>query len=63
MDVYSKELLELSSMISKSLYEILDARRHTKILEDERIKEYVLVNLSSVISKEEVVRILKHAKE
>ncbi|XP_059071295.1 uncharacterized protein LOC131865106 [Cryptomeria japonica] len=47
MDVYSKALLELSSMIPKSLYDILDARRHIASLEDDKIKEYVLVNLSS----------------
>lgn len=61
MDVYSKALIELSSMIPKSLYDILDARRHTTSLEDERIKEYVLVNLSSIISKGEVIRLLKIA--
>lgn len=41
----------------------MDARRHTTSLEDEIIKEYVLVNLSSVISKVEVVRLLNIAKE
>lgn len=38
MNVYSKALIELSSMILKGLYEILDARRHMASLEDERIK-------------------------
>lgn len=38
MNIYKKTLIELSSMIMKGLYEILDARRHTASLEDERIK-------------------------
>lgn len=63
MDVYSKTLIELTSMIPKSLYDILDARRHTTSLEDERIKEYVLVNLSSDIAKDEVITLLKLAKD
>lgn len=63
MDKFSKVLIELSSMIPKSLYDILDARRHTTSIEDERIKEYVLVNLSSVISRDEVTRSLKLAKD
>ncbi|XP_059067434.1 uncharacterized protein LOC131858260 [Cryptomeria japonica] len=58
-----KALIDLSSMILKGLYDILDARRHTTSLEDERIKEYILVNLSSVISKAEVDRLLKLAKD
>lgn len=41
MDVYSKALIELSCMIPKKLYGILDARRHTTSLEDKRIKEYI----------------------
>lgn len=59
MNVYSKTLIELSSMIPKELYDILDFKRHIASVEDERIKEYVLVNLSSVISKAEVDRLLK----
>ncbi|XP_057830558.1 uncharacterized protein LOC131041464 [Cryptomeria japonica] len=55
--------LELSSMIPKELYDILDAWRHKTRLEDERIKEYVLVNLSSIIFNDEVIRLLKLAKE
>lgn len=62
MDVYSKTLIELSSMIPKILYDILDVRRHTTILDDERIKEYALINLSSVISKDEVTRLLNLVK-
>lgn len=63
MDVCSKALIELSSMIPKILYDILDARRHTTSLYDERIKEYVLVNIFSVISKTVVVRLLNLANE
>lgn len=63
MNVYSKALIELSTMIPKSLYDILDAQRHTTSLEDERIKECVLVNLSFIIYKEEVFRLLKLAKQ
>lgn len=63
MDVYSKALIELSSMIPKSLYDILDARRHTTCLEDGRIQKYLLVNLIFVISKSDVVILLNLAKE
>lgn len=41
MNDYSKTLIELSSMILKELYDILDVKRHTTSLENERIKEYV----------------------
>lgn len=50
-------------MIPKSLYDILDARRLTTSQEDEKIKEYVLVNLSSVISRDEVTILLKLSKD
>lgn len=50
-------------MIPKSLYGILDVRRHTNILEGERIKEYVLVNLSSVISRDDVTGLLNLSKD
>lgn len=63
IDIYIKALLELASMISKGLYDILDVRRHTSILEDDRIKECLLVNLSFVISRNEVTRLLKLAKD
>lgn len=38
MNVFRKALLELSSMIPKELYEILDVWRHTTSLEDEILK-------------------------
>lgn len=41
MNVYSKALIELSSMISKGLYEILDARRHMTHIENEIMKESI----------------------
>lgn len=63
MDVYSNTLIELAYMIPKSLYDILDVRRHTTNLEDERIKKYVLVNLSSIISIDEVIILLKLVKD
>ncbi|XP_059068979.1 uncharacterized protein LOC131859358 [Cryptomeria japonica] len=63
MNVYSKAFIQLSSMIPKGLYDILDARRHIDHLEDERIKEYILVNLSYIVSKVEVDRFLKLAKD
>lgn len=62
LNVYSKALIELMSIIPKSLYKILDARRQTTSKEDENLKEYILVNLCSVISKEEIRRLLKLAK-
>lgn len=62
MNAYSKALIELSSMNLKGLYEILDVRRNASNLEDERMKEYVLVNLCSVISKSKVDRLLKIEK-
>lgn len=40
----------------------MDAIRKTANKEDQRLKEYVLVNLCFVISKEEIVIILKLAK-
>lgn len=42
---FSKALIDLLSMIPKELYDILDARRHTTSLEDERLKELTLVKL------------------
>lgn len=63
MDVYSKTLIEFASLIPKSLYDILDARRLTASQEDEKIKECVLLNLSSIISRDEVIRLLKLAKD
>lgn len=62
LNVYSKALIELMTVIPKSLYEILDARRQTTNKEDEGLKEHVLVNLCSVISKEEIDRLLKLEK-
>lgn len=38
LNTYSKVLLEISSIILKDLYDILDARRHATSLEDERLK-------------------------
>lgn len=62
LNVYSKALIELMSVIPKSLYEILDVRRQTTNKEDERLKEYVLVNLCSIICKEEIERFLQLTK-
>lgn len=50
-------------MIPKGLYEVLDARRHTTSLKDERIREYALVNLCYVISKTKFDGLLKIAKD
>lgn len=44
------------------MYEILDARMLTTSKEDEKLKEYVLVNLCSDISKEEIDRLLQSTK-
>ncbi|XP_057839638.2 uncharacterized protein LOC131049594 [Cryptomeria japonica] len=63
MDAYSKALIELASMFPKSLYDILDVRRHTTSEEDEKINEYVLMNLSFFISQDEVIRLLNLAKD
>lgn len=49
-------------MILKGLYEILDARRQKTSLEDDGMKEYVLVNLCLVISKSEIDKLLKISK-
>lgn len=62
LNVYSKTLIELMSIIPKSLYDILDAKRQTTSKEDERLNEYVLVNLCSVITIEEIDRLLKLTK-
>lgn len=40
----------------------MDARRQTYSKEDERLKEYVLVNLCSVITTKEIDRLLKLTK-
>lgn len=63
LNTYSKVLLEISSIILKELYDILDVRRHATSVEDERLKEYTLVNLCFVISKDEIQRILKILQE
>lgn len=44
------------------MYDILDARRQIASKEDERLKEYVLVNLCSIITTEEIDRLLKLTK-
>lgn len=59
MNAYKKALIELMLVISKSLYDILDAKIQTTNKEDERLKEYILVNLCSIISKEEIDRFIK----
>lgn len=49
--------------IPKSLYNLLEMRRSSAKVEDDRLKEYVIVSLCSVIAAEEVNRILKEAQK
>lgn len=63
MNVYSKSLIELMSLIPKRLYNILDIRRQKTKADEEKIREYVLVNLCSVITKAEIDRILQLTKD
>lgn len=51
------------SKIPKSLYSLVEMRRSIAKEEDERLKEYVIVNLCPVIAIAEVNRILKKAKK
>lgn len=59
MNVYSKALVELFIVIPKSVYEILDTRRLMACKEEDRLKEYVLVELCLVIAKAKMDRVLK----
>lgn len=59
---YSIALIQIMSKIPKSLYNILEMRRQTNNKEDKRLREYVVVNICYVISKEEIDRILKEPK-
>lgn len=63
LNKYSKELIEIVSEILKSLYDILDMRKKTTRIEEERIREYELVQLCPVIAKTKVDKILKKNKE
>lgn len=46
---YNKALSEIMLEIPRSLYDILDRRKETARIEEERIREYVLVQLCLVI--------------
>lgn len=60
--MYSRDLIEIMFEISKSLYDILEMRRRKKNNEEERLREYVLVELCPVIANEDIARILNEAK-
>lgn len=51
LNKFSKALIEIASEVPKSLYDILDLRKETTRIEEERIREYELVQLCSVILK------------
>lgn len=63
MNNLSRAPIELSFELPKELYDILDIQRNTTCQKDEEMKEYVSVNSCSVISRDEVERLLKLAKE
>lgn len=49
-------------IIPKNLNKVLDMWREIVRVEEERLREYVLINLCFVISKDEIARILKLEK-
>lgn len=62
LNIFNRDFVEIMFEIPKSLYDILEMRRGSAKVEDERLKEYVLANLCPMIAVEEVNRILKEAK-
>lgn len=63
MNIHNKALIELMTLVPKSLYKVLDMRRETTKGEEEKLREYLLVNLCLAISKIEIDIILKLAKD
>lgn len=55
-------LVEIMAQFPKELYEILEMRRVSARIEDEKMRERILDNLSLVMSIEEMQSILKEAK-
>lgn len=43
LNTYNRDLIEIMSEIPQSLYEIIDIRKETARIEEERIREYILV--------------------
>lgn len=61
LKIFNRALVEIMSEIPKSLYDILEMRRNIAKAEDDRLKEYVIVNIYLVITIEEVKRIIKES--
>lgn len=59
LNIFDTALVEIMFEIPRSLYDILEMRRSSAKEEDERLKEYLIVNLCMVIVVEEVDIILK----
>ena len=55
-------LVEIMAQLPKELYEILEMRRVNARTEEEQLREWVLANLSLVMSIEEMKSILKEVK-
>lgn len=62
LNKFNKTLIEIMSKIPKIIYDVLECRRDSAKIEEERLREYVLVQLWPVIAEKEVDRILKEAK-
>lgn len=63
MNKFNRALVEIMSEIPKNLYDVLETRRVSAQAEDERLRELILLNICSVIAKEEINRILEEAKK
>lgn len=62
LNVQSRALVEIMSDIPKSLSDSLEMRRKIANEEDERLRDYVIVNLCPVIVVAEMNKILQEAK-
>ncbi|XP_057855729.2 uncharacterized protein LOC131065282 [Cryptomeria japonica] len=59
LNKYNRPLIEIMSEIRWSLYDIMDMRKETARIEEERIREYILVQLCPMIEKAKIDRILE----
>lgn len=62
LNKFSKALIEIITEVPKSLYDFLEFRRDSAKVEEERLREYVLVQVCHVIAVKEIDRIIKEAK-
>lgn len=61
LNKFNRALIEIVSKFPKSLYDVLEMRRDSAKEKDDRLREFVLVNICLVIVVEKIDKILKEA--